>query len=115
MSVLVIVDRSPYGSWSGRESMDMALSLAAFDQPVTLLFSGVGVNWLRAGQDPASIFQKAVERNLAAAPIFGIGALLADQQSLEDFGLDASQCVSGVTPVTVEPTLLARFDDVVCL
>lgn len=52
MSTLIVIDQPPYGSWAGREALDMAFSLAAFDQPVTLLFCGAGVNWLRKGQEP---------------------------------------------------------------
>ena len=54
METLVIISRAPYCDWTGRESLDMAFSLAAFDQPVTLLFTGEGVNWLRKAQQAAA-------------------------------------------------------------
>lgn len=47
---LIVIDSPPYGDWRGREALDMAFSLAAFDRPVALLFRGEGVNWLRPGQ-----------------------------------------------------------------
>ena len=66
-----MIDQPPYGTWAGREALDMAFSLAAFDQSVTLLFAGAGVNWLRKEQSAESIQQKSVVKNLSAAPIFG--------------------------------------------
>jgi len=98
MTTLIVVDQAPYGSWSGREALDMALSLAAFDQPVALLFSGPGVNWLRAGQTPGVIEQKSVEKQLGAAGIFGVEALYADQASCQRYQLTADKLMPGITP-----------------
>lgn len=115
MSVLVVIDQPPYGSWRGRESLDMALSLAAFDQPASLLFIGAGVNWLRAGQDSLGLAQKTVERNLSAAPIFGIEQLLADTQALTQYQLEPQDLIAGTTAVAYTPELLANYRHVVCL
>ena len=57
MSTLIIIDQSPYGAWTGREALDMAFSLAAFDQSASLLFTGAGVNWLRQSQEAGGITQ----------------------------------------------------------
>lgn len=97
MSTLIIVDQPPYGNWAGREALDMVFSLAAFDQPAALLFTGAGVNWLRKQQAPDAIGQRSVEKNLSAAPMFGVEEILADAASCERFGLGPEQLVSGVT------------------
>ena len=112
MSTLIIIDQSPYGSWEGREALDMAFSLAAFDQPVSLVFCGAGVNWLRAGQDAARVEQKSVERNLAAAPIFGVNALLADRIACNHYGLAAADLPDHVAVTDFDPDLIGRFDHV---
>lgn len=112
MSTLIIIDQSPYGSWKGREALDMAFSLAAFDQPVSLLFCGVGVNWLRKGQDPATIQQKSIERNLSAAPIFGVEALLADSVACDQYGLTKTDLLDHVSIMDFSPELTDRFDHV---
>ncbi|MFN2361324.1 MAG: DsrE family protein [Marinobacter sp.] len=112
MSTLIIIDQPPYGSWEGREALDMALSLAAFDQPVSLLFCNAGVNWLRQGQAPGRIEQKSVERNLAAAPIFGVDALLADSKSCDHYGLTAEELPEPVSITEFGPELTSRFDHV---
>ena len=50
MTTLIVIDQPPYGSWAGRDALDMTFSLAAFDQPAAMLFLGAGVNWLCKGQ-----------------------------------------------------------------
>ncbi len=97
MSTLIVIDQPPYGSWAGREALDMAFSLAAFDQPVALLFTGAGVNWLRASHATAGIKQKSVEKNLSAAPVFGVEALYADSAACDLYGLTLSTMMPGVT------------------
>ncbi|HET8850610.1 MAG TPA: DsrE family protein [Marinobacter sp.] len=98
MTTLIVVDQAPYSNWNGREALDMALSLAAFDQPVALLFTGPGVNWLRSGQNPGRIEQKSVEKQLAAAGIFGVEALYADQTACDRYQLNAETLMPGITP-----------------
>lgn len=115
MSVLIVIDQAPYGNWSGRESLDMAFALAAFDQPVSLLFRGAGVNWLRARQDGATLQQKTVERNLSAAPVFGVEALMADAASLGRYRLDPDGMLAGVTVVDAAAELYRQFQHVVSL
>jgi tRNA 2-thiouridine synthesizing protein C len=105
-----MIDQPSYGSWSGREALDMAFSLAAFDQPASLLFTGAGVTWLRRAQDPASIAQKSVEKNLAAAPIFGIEAIFADRSACQRYGLDEASLINGVTLTDANGTLLKQYD-----
>ncbi|MCR8915937.1 sulfur reduction protein DsrE [Marinobacter panjinensis] len=112
MSTLIIIDQPPYGSWEGREALDMAFSLAAFDQPVSLLFCGAGVNWLRKGQDAAKVHQKSIERNLSAAPIFGVEALLADSHACDQYGLVETELLDQATITDFGPELTARFDHV---
>lgn len=97
MSTLIVIDQAPYGGWAGREALDMTFALAAFDQPVSLLFTGAGVNWLRKSQETSGIEQKSVEKNLSAAPIFGVEAMFADSNSCTRYGLATETMVAGVT------------------
>ncbi|MBW4933282.1 DsrE family protein [Marinobacter sp. F4206] len=109
MGTLIIIDQPPYGGWAGREALDMAFSLAAFDQPASLLFTGAGVNWLRQGQNTSSIGQKSVEKNLAAAPVFGIEDILADRRSCERYGITPAELPDGVAMTDANADLLAQF------
>ncbi|MCG2580010.1 MAG: DsrE family protein [Marinobacter sp.] len=113
MHTLIVIDQPPYGSWGGRESLDMAFSLAAFDQPVSLLFIDAGVLWLKQGQEPDGIYQKSVERNLAAASIFGVEALLAEATACHRFGLTDNNLINGVTRIENTGTTLQQYQHVV--
>lgn len=112
MTTLIIIDKPPYGSWSGREALDMAFALAAFDQPVSLLFTDAGVNWLRKEQNPAAVQQKSAERNLTAAPVFGVEALFVEAGACHQYSLDESQLLDGVQQVEVGDEWLSRYDHV---
>jgi len=113
MRTLVVVDQAPYGNWTGREALDMVFSLAAFDQPAALLFLGTGVNWLRAGQNPEAIGQKSLEKNLAAAPVFGVSDIYACETSCRRFGLDAAGLAGNVTLAQSVLALINTYDQVV--
>ena len=112
MTTLIVIDQAPYGSWSGREALDMAFSLAAFDQPVSLLFCDAGVNWLRQGQQATELGQKTVEKNLAAAPMFGVEAILADGPACQRYGLEDSNLLAGVTRVEAVEPIIDRHTNV---
>ncbi|MBS3804654.1 MAG: DsrE family protein [Oleiphilaceae bacterium] len=115
MTALVVIDRAPYGDWRGREAVDMGFSLAAFDQPVSFLFTGPGVNWLRMGQDATELSQKNLARQLGAAAIFGVEALLVDHKALAAYQLSVDTLSSPAQPVTVSPGLYGQYDHILCL
>ena len=107
----MVIDRAPYGDLHGREALDMAFSLAAFDRPVALLFRGEGVNWLRPEQDGDAIGQKTVSRNLGAAKMFGVAEIYADSTALERFGLNGT--TPEATPVHPDARFYEQFQQVV--
>ncbi|QSP93788.1 DsrE family protein [Marinobacter salinisoli] len=113
MTTLIVIDQAPYGNWAGREALDMAFSLATFDQEVSLLFTGAGVNWLRKGQAPEAIGQKSAEKNITAAPIFGIDKIMADQVSCERYGLAQDELIAGTTITKSSHDLLASYTSIV--
>lgn len=115
METLVVIDYPPYGGWIGREALDLAFAMAAFDQPVALLFSGTGVNWLRQGQEAGAIGQKTLTRQLSAAPVFGISELLADQHACVENGLGADQLLPGVKLVSCDEALHTGYQQIICL
>jgi len=113
LHTLIVIDCAPYGSWKGRESLDMAFSLASFDQPVSLLFSDEGVLWLKQGQQADAIDQKSVEKNLRAASIFGIESIMAEGDACQRFGLDSNNLIDGVSQVDDLHHTLSRYGHVV--
>ncbi|KPQ30133.1 MAG: tRNA 2-thiouridine synthesizing protein C [Marinobacter excellens HL-55] len=113
MTTLIVIDQAPYGSWAGREALDMVFSLAAFDQPAALLFTGVGVNWLRTAQSAKGVGQKTVEKNLSAAPLFGVEKIFAEQEACERFMPDTSSRLAGIDLVASVKNLMTQYDHVV--
>jgi tRNA 2-thiouridine synthesizing protein C len=91
--VLVICRASAGCGTRAREALDIALAFAAFEQPVTLLFTGDGVCNLRAGQSGEAT--RSMERLLGALPDYGIQPLLADAQALSERGIRPEHVVSG--------------------
>lgn len=113
MTTLIVIDQAPYGTWAGREGLDMAFSLAAFDQSVSMLFMGSGVNWLRQSQNAQGIGQKTVEKNLSAAPLFGVERIIAEQAACERFGLSSQNLLAGVEVNPSINDVLDHFERVV--
>lgn len=88
---LVIIRHSPYGSSLGRAALDTALAMAAFEQPVDILFMGDGVAQLLPEQDSNAIGVKNIGKLLGSLPLYGIDFAYADSSSLQRFGLDPAK------------------------
>ena len=95
--VLVIIRHSPYGSSLGRAALDTALAMAAFEQPVDILFMGDGVAHLLPQQDSSAIGVKNIGKLLGSLPLYGIEFAYAEGFSLQHFGLDP-----GLAPVPLK-------------
>tara|TARA_B100002003_G_scaffold128537_1_gene118810 strand:- start:4260 stop:4610 length:351 start_codon:yes stop_codon:yes gene_type:complete len=113
MTTLIVIDQPPYGSWTGREALDMTFSLAAFDQPAAMLFLGAGVNWLCKGQAADAVGQKSVAKNLSAAALFGVEQILVDAQACAQYGLEFDDLLSGSMPSESISETLSQFSRVV--
>lgn len=85
---LVVIRHSPYGSSLGRAALDTALAMAAFEQPLDILFMGDGVSQLLPGQDSQAIGVKNIGKLLGSLPLYGIEFAYADAAGVERFGLD---------------------------
>ena len=113
MTTLIVIDQPPYGSWTGREALDMTFSLAAFDQPAAMLFLGAGVNWLCKGQTADAVGQKSVEKNLGAANLFGVEQILVDSRACAKYGLETSDLLTGTTAAESISETLGQYSRVV--
>ncbi len=87
---LLICRRAPYGQSLAREALDVALTAATFDQQVAMLFMGDGVLQLLKGQQPAAIAQKALDKQLAALPLYDIETIYVEAEALQQRGLALS-------------------------
>ena len=86
---LFIMRRPPHEGCGLRESLDMLMTVAAFDQPVRVLFLDDGVFALKSGQRPEVLGLKPVLPLFAALDIYGVEGLWVEQESLAQRGLSA--------------------------
>ena len=111
---LFILRRSPQHGVRVRETLDMLLTVAAFDQPVTLLFLDDGVYQIKRGQCPESAGLPAVAPTFEALPLYDVETVLVERESLEARGLTESDLVIPVELIArTEIAALVAAGDVV--
>lgn len=109
-ALLIHCRRAPYGTSLAREAIDLALAASAFEQQVSILFSGDGVWQLLADQQPEALATASHARLLQSLPLYDIDRLFVAKRDLEERQLCVTQLVIPATPVD-EPTLQALFRD----
>jgi len=115
MDTLVVIDQPPYSDWRGRESLDIGFALAAFDQNVSLFFTGPGVYWLLDRQQGEALGQKTLTRQLSAAPMFGVEQLLFDPEACRTAGLDEASLIDQAQPADDPAAMYRRYHHVITL
>jgi len=91
-TVLVAVRHSPYGSSLARAALDAALSAAAFEQPIKLLFLGDGVLQLHPDQDSSAVGIRNIGKLLSSLPLYDIESVYVDRESAQRYDLDLATC-----------------------
>ena len=86
--LLLLIRHSPYGSSLARASLDVALPAAAFDQPLSLLFTGDGVLQLLPGQDSEALGVRNPGRLLASLPLYDIEQVYVEAEAAQRYQLD---------------------------
>jgi tRNA 2-thiouridine synthesizing protein C len=110
--LLVLVRHSPYGSSLARASLDVALTAAAFDQPLSLLFAGDGVLQLLPDQDSTALGVRNPGRLLASLPLYDIEHVFVDAEAAARYRLDleaAPVAAVALTPGEIRE-LIERHD-----
>jgi tRNA 2-thiouridine synthesizing protein C len=111
MPCLISLSQTPYGSKTAKESLDLALVLAAFEQQPAVLFLDDGVlQLLPACNSPAS--HKHIGKIISALEIYDISELWVEQESLDLFSLlvsDLSQKVN-VIPRAKVSLLFSQYE-----
>ena len=86
-SFLFVMRKAPHSSSQVQEQLDVILTIAAFDQKVSLLFMDEGVFQLKKGQDPAALEMKDTAAIFKALEIYDVHELYAEVESLQERGL----------------------------
>jgi tRNA 2-thiouridine synthesizing protein C len=90
MTCLICLSQSPYASQSAKESLDLALVMAAFEQNPGLLFIDEGVlQLLPKAAQPSP--HKHIGKVISALEMYDISQLWVEQESLQAFGLVTEQ------------------------
>ncbi len=98
-NILISSRHAPYGSSLAREALDVALTYAAFDQAVALLFLDDGVLQLLPEQAPDAATQKNVAKILQSLALYDIENVYADADAMQQRGVTAANSVLPVTAV----------------
>jgi len=97
--LLFTLRHSPYGASLTRSALDAALSAAAFEQPVRLLFLGEGVLQLLPEQEARAVGARNVGKLLASLPLYDIEQVYVDAAAATRYGIDLAALPVPATPL----------------
>lgn len=98
-SLLFVLTSAPHGRVNAQEGLDALLMGSAFAD-CSALFLGDGILQLIAGQDTTRSNQKNFSRTFGALSDYGVDKIFCSETQLDDFGLDISDLVIEVTPLS---------------
>ncbi|MFT7177969.1 MAG: tRNA 2-thiouridine synthesizing protein C [Oceanospirillaceae bacterium] len=111
MPCLMILTHAPYGSRCAKDSLDVTLVLAAFEQQPAVLFVDEGVlQLLPTSQTPSS--HKHIGKIISALKMYDINEIWVEQESLDLFGISEDELSQSVTVITRSniAQLCAQYD-----
>ena len=112
--LLIILSRPPYSNAHSKDALDIALTAAAFEQEVSLLFCEDAPAMLLKSQQPEKTGQKNLASICSALPMYDIDTLYVEQWALKENGISASDLILPVIEVDQEAIAsLIRESDIV--
>lgn len=94
--LLLVLRHSPYGALNAREGLDAALTAAAFEVPLSLLFINDGIYQLQTDQQPGQLPSKDLSKTLPALAMYDIERLYVCSRDLEQRGMKPEQLIVDV-------------------
>ncbi|WP_421863000.1 sulfurtransferase complex subunit TusC [Motiliproteus sp.] len=91
--LLLVLRHAPYSGLNAREGLDAALTAAAFEAPLSLLFVGDGVYQLLREQQPTQLPAKDLSKTLPALAMYDIERLYVAAHDLQLRGIKPEQLV----------------------
>ncbi|MFA6052797.1 MAG: sulfurtransferase complex subunit TusC [Methylobacter sp.] len=86
-SYLFVLRKPAHSGAQVQEMLDIILTTAAFDQPVSILLLDDGVFHLKNGQHPESLGLKDTAAIFKALEIYDVNDIYAEAESLQERGL----------------------------
>ncbi len=99
-AITFISRRAPYGDSNAQLCLEMALACAVFGQTVSYVFLDDGVYQLLKHQDARGIDSKTLGKALETLELYGIENICVDSESLSERGIQGSDLVLEVEPVS---------------
>lgn len=111
-SFLFVLKKPAHSGSHLQEALDIVLTAAAFDQPVSLLLLDDAVFHLKKAQQPELLGLKAVSGIFAALEIYDVTDMYVEQESLLERGLQVDDLYLPVIPVARQTLnqLFGQFD-----
>ncbi|HAN80882.1 MAG TPA: hypothetical protein DCQ47_05460 [Gammaproteobacteria bacterium] len=107
-SVTLVIRSGPTQALGTREMIDMALVLATFDCPVSVILQDAGVLWATLPEMPDSS-PLAISGKLKSLPLYDVGTILVDQESCSSWDFEPSDQFPG--SVVSHETIKQCLDD----
>jgi len=98
--ILILQRQAPYGSSLAREGIDYALTSAAYDQNISILFLGDGVFQTLKNQDSTGIQLKNHGSALEVLPLYEIENLYVIEEDLRARGLTTDQVLDSIAVIS---------------
>lgn len=116
-SCLIVSRSAPYGSSAARDTLDVALTCAVFEMPVTILLLDDAVLQLLKNQTPDPIHQKNLNAIQQSLPLYDIERICVSRKALEARGVSDDQLILPVERVDAPEiqTLLTQHDIVLSI
>jgi tRNA 2-thiouridine synthesizing protein C len=99
---LFVMRHLPHVSSRVQEALDQLLTVAAFDQQVSVLFLDDGVYQLKAQQSPQDMGLKNTAATYSACSLYGVTDLYVETESLQSRGLSVAGLI---LPVLLLPRM----------
>ncbi len=111
-SFLFFLQQPPHASLKNKEALDFALSCAAFEQKVSVIFIDDGVYQLIKNQNTKNIHSKNHSASIAALALYGIEHCYYDGESAQSRKLSTEKLIADTQTITQDHIkhLIAEHD-----
>jgi len=110
--ILFVNRQAPFGRSYAKESLDALLAASAYDQDISVLFSGDGVFQLVKEQQAKNIEQKNIASTLPALEMYDITKIFVQASALSERSLTAEQLAIEAKPLNdIEISTLTQTQD----